>query len=50
VRFYQALVSNKVPAACVIFEVGGHGPNAFNKNPSWEGAFDAWLKKRGCLK
>ncbi len=49
-RFYQALVANKVPAACVIFEQGGHGPNAFNKNPSWEGVFDGWLKKRGCLK
>jgi acetyl esterase/lipase len=49
-RFYQALVAHKVPAACVIFEEGGHGPNAFNKNPSWEGVFDGWLKKRGCLK
>ena len=48
--FYQALVANKVPAACMIFEEGGHGPNAFNKNPSWEGALDGWLKKRGCLK
>ena len=36
-RFYQALVANKVPATCVIFEEGGHGPNAFNRNPSWEG-------------
>lgn len=49
-RFYQGLVVNKVPAACVIFETGRHGPNAFNKNPSWEGMFDEWLKKRGCLK
>lgn len=49
-RFYQALVANKVPATCVIFEEGGHGPNAFNKNPSWKTVFDAWLKKRGFLK
>jgi len=49
-RFYQALVANKVPATCLIFEEGRHGPNAFNKNPSWEGALDGWLKKRGCLK
>ena len=49
-RFYQALVANKVPAACVIFEEGGHGPNAFNKNPSWKGALEGWLKKRGCFK
>jgi len=49
-RFYQALVAHKVPASCVIFEEGGHGPNAFNKNPSWEAALDGWLKKRACLK
>ncbi len=50
VRFYQALVAKKVPAVCLHFEQGGHGPNAFKKNPSWEGAFDNWLKKRGCVK
>lgn len=49
-RFYQALVANKVPAACLIFEEGGHGPDAFRKNPSWEASLDAWLKKRGCMK
>jgi hypothetical protein len=45
-RFYQALIAHKVPAACLIFEAGGHGPGAFHKNPSWEVALDAWLKKR----
>ncbi len=50
VRFYQALVAHKVPAACLIFEEGGHGPDAFKKNPSWEASLDAWLKKRGCMK
>lgn len=49
-RFYQALVANKVPASCVIFEAGGHGPDAFNKNPSWAGVLDGWLKKRGFLR
>lgn len=49
-RFYQALVANKVPASCVVFEEGGHGPSAFNKNPSWKGVLDGWLQKRGCLK
>lgn len=49
-RFYQALVANKVPATCLIFEAGGHGPDAFKKNPSWEASLDAWLKKRGCMK
>jgi len=50
IRFYQALVAHKVPAACLLFETGGHGPNAFHKNPSWAAAFDEWLVKRGCLK
>jgi acetyl esterase/lipase len=50
VRFYQALVAHKVPATCLIFEVGDHGPNAFIKNPSWEGVLEGWLQKRGCLK
>ena len=49
-RFYEALVANKVPAVCLIFEEGGHGPDAFKKNPSWEASLDAWLKKRGCMK
>lgn len=49
-RFHQALVDHKVPAACLIYEKGGHGPNAFLKNPSWEAAFDEWLRQRGCLK
>ena len=49
-RFYEALVANKVPATCLIFEEGGHGPDVFIMNPSWEGSLDAWLKKRGCMK
>lgn len=49
VWFYQALVAMKVPAACMIYEQGGHGPGAFMKNPSWAAALDLWLEKRGCL-
>ncbi len=49
-RFYQALAAKKIPASCMIYEEGGHGPNAFYKNPSWEAALDGWLKKRGCMK
>jgi acetyl esterase/lipase len=49
-RFYQALVAKKVPATCLIFEEGGHGPVAFKKNPAWESSLDAWLRKRGCMK
>jgi len=49
-RFHQALVEHKVPAKLVLFDKGGHGPNAFNKNPSWAAVFDEWLKERGCMK
>ena len=49
-RYYRSLVKHNVPATCLIFEKGGHGPGAFHRNPSWAPAFDAWLKARGCMK
>lgn len=48
-RFHRALVAHKVRAEVLLFEKGGHGPGAFTRNPSWRGAFDAWLKRRGLL-
>lgn len=48
-RYYRRLVSHGVPVQLLLFESGGHGPGAFKTNPSWLPAFDAWLKKRGCL-
>ena len=48
-RYYSNLVQNKVPASLLIFEKGGHGPGAFKNNPSWLGAFEQWLKKRGAM-
>ena len=45
--FYRALRADKIPATLLIYERGGHGPNAFRKNPSWAPAFDAWLGRRG---
>ncbi|MFT5128761.1 MAG: acetyl esterase/lipase [Rhodothermales bacterium] len=48
-RFHRALVAHKVSAEVLLFEKGGHGPGAFTRNPSWRGAFDAWLKRRGLL-
>ena len=49
-RFYRALVENDVPATAMIYEKGGHGPPAYNKNPSWLPAFEAWLKARKMVK
>jgi acetyl esterase/lipase len=49
-RFYQALVAHKVPATCLIYEAGGHGPGAFQKNPSWVASIDDWFRMRGCMK
>lgn len=49
-RYYTNLVQHNIPAALLIYEKGGHGPNAFNKNPSWLPAFETWLKARGALK
>ena len=43
-RFYQALVANKVPAACVVFETDGHGPNAFTRIPLGKGFSTGGLK------
>jgi acetyl esterase/lipase len=48
-RFQRALLAHKVPAEVLLFEIGGHGPGAFTRNPSWQGAFEAWLKRRGLL-
>ncbi len=48
-RFYRALVAHKIPATCMIYEKGGHGPNAFKGNPSWEASLDAWFRARGCI-
>lgn len=49
IRLYRALVAHQVAAELLVFEKGGHGPNAFRTNPSWEPAIADWLKKRGCL-
>ena len=48
-RYYRRLVGHGVPVELLLFESGGHGPGAFRTNPSWLPAFEAWLKKRGCL-
>ena len=44
IRYYQALVKAKVPTTLLSFPKGGHGPNSFKRNPSWEAVFDDWLR------
>ena len=48
-RYYRNLVRHGVSSQLLLFERGGHGPNAFNSNPAWLAAFENWLKRRGCL-
>lgn len=45
-RYYEALIQNNVPAVLHIYQKGGHGPNAFKQNPSWEQALDDWLNEQ----
>ncbi len=45
-RYYEALIQNHIPAVLHIYQNGGHGPNAFKQNPSWEQALDDWLKQQ----
>jgi acetyl esterase/lipase len=46
-RFHRALLANGVASEVLLYEKGGHGPGAFKKNPSWRGAFESWLERRG---
>ena len=48
-RYYRNLVRHGVRVQLMLFESGGHGPRAFKSNASWLPAFEAWLKRRGCL-
>lgn len=48
-RYYYGLIKNKISAEMLIFEKGGHGPDAFNNNPAWQKALENWLRRRNCL-
>jgi acetyl esterase/lipase len=47
--YYKALVKKNVDAEMLIYEKGGHGPDAFNKNPSWQFVLKDWLKQNNWL-
>lgn len=45
-QYYEALMAHKIPARLVAFESGGHGPTAFQRNPSWAPIFEDWIMNR----
>jgi acetyl esterase/lipase len=52
VRFYQALVAQKVPAELHVFETGAHGAGLGGATPAlsrWPELLDEWLRQRGLL-
>jgi len=48
-RYLAALRRHRVPLEALLYETGGHGPPAFQKNPTWEPALEAWLRRRGVM-
>ena len=51
-RFYQALIAQKVPAEMHVFETGAHGAGLGGASPAlnrWTELLDGWLRQRGLL-
>lgn len=48
-RYYRALLEHGIPARLLVFETGGHGPTAFQQNPSWLPVFESWLKTQRAM-
>ena len=48
-RYYRKLIDHGISARLLVFETGGHGPNAFKNNPTWLAVFEDWLKRHGSL-
>lgn len=44
--YYRQLVAQGVSARLMVYETGGHGPEAFKGNPTWLAVFKDWLSKR----
>lgn len=44
--YYSQLISQGVAARLLVYETGGHGPTAFQENPTWKSVFDDWMSKR----
>jgi acetyl esterase/lipase len=49
VRYVLALRRHGIAAEAMLYEKGGHGPKAFQTNPSWERALEDWLSRRDLL-
>jgi dipeptidyl aminopeptidase/acylaminoacyl peptidase len=52
VRFYEALIKNKVPAEMHLYKAGGHGFGLNNRTTSekWMDACAAWMDSNGWFK
>ncbi len=48
-RYYRQLVAHGVGSRLLVFETGGHGPNAFQSNPSWLSVFEEWLRRQNAM-
>lgn len=49
-RYYQQLNHHGVAARMLVFESGGHGPSAFQGNPSWLPVFEEWLRGQQAMR
>ncbi len=48
IRYYEALIANKVPTTMHIYPIGGHGwgfRDAFTYKPQWTGELEKWLRE-----
>ncbi len=48
-RYYRSLVEHGIPARLLVYETGGHGPTAFQKNPTWLSVLESWLSVQGLM-
>jgi dipeptidyl aminopeptidase/acylaminoacyl peptidase len=44
--YFENLLKHNIPAELLLFERGGHGPNAFLSNPAWKQSLQKWLDYR----
>ena len=50
IRFYEALVRNKVPAEMHLYPKGGHGFVLFQPTEEWMQPLFSWMRKNGWMK
>ena len=45
-RYYRQLVAHGVKSRLLVYETGGHGPTAFQHNPTWLPVFESWISEQ----